>query len=100
MLSSCRVRVNSAKCLIKKIYQEKKHDILILDEIIISLSDGFLKEKEIFDLLEKRPKNLELVLTGCNAAKKMIEKADLVSEIKKIKHPYDLGLKGRKGIEY
>ena len=85
---------------IKKTYQEKKYDVLILDEIIVSLHDGFLKEKEIFNLLKKRPKNLELILTGRNATKKMIEKADLVSEIKKIKHPYDSGLKGRKGIEY
>ncbi len=85
---------------IKKIYQEKKYDILILDEINISLRDGFLKEKEILEVLEKKPENLELILTGRNATKRIIEKADLVSEIKKIKHPYDSGLKGRKGVEY
>jgi len=85
---------------IKKICQEKKYDILILDEINISLREGFLKEKEVLDVLERKPENLELILTGRNATKKMIEKADLVSEIRKIKHPYDSGLKGRKGIEY
>ncbi|MFA5393990.1 MAG: cob(I)yrinic acid a,c-diamide adenosyltransferase [Candidatus Ratteibacteria bacterium] len=85
---------------IKKIYQEKKYDILVLDEINVALCNGFLKEKEILDLMEKRPKNLELVLTGRNATKKIMEKVDLVSEIKKIKHPYDSGVKGRKGIEY
>jgi len=85
---------------IKKIYQEKKYDVLILDEINIALCNGFLKEKEILDLMEKKPKNLELVLTGRNATKKIMEKADLVSEVKKTKHPYDSGVKGRKGIEY
>lgn len=85
---------------IKKIYQEKKYDLLILDEINISLHDGFLQEKEILEVLEKKPENLELILTGRDAAKRIIEKADLVSVIKKTKHPYDSGLKGRKGIEY
>ncbi|MFH2069431.1 MAG: cob(I)yrinic acid a,c-diamide adenosyltransferase [Candidatus Omnitrophota bacterium] len=85
---------------IKKIFQEKKYDILILDEINISVREGFLEENEILGLLEKKPENLELILTGRNATKRMIEKADLVSGIKKIKHPYDSGVKGRKGIEY
>lgn len=77
-----------------------EYDILILDEIIISLRDGFLKEKEILDVLNSKPEKLELILTGRDATKKIIKKADLVSEIKKIKHPYDSGMKGRKGIEY
>lgn len=85
---------------IKKIYQQNKYDILILDEIFISLRDGFLTEKELLEILNLKPKNLELVLTGRGATKRVIEKAALVSEIKKLKHPYDLGIQGRKGIEY
>ncbi len=85
---------------IERIYREKKYDLLILDEINISVREGFLKESEVLDLLERKPENLELVLTGRNATGKIIKKADLVSEIRKIKHLYDLGLKGRKGIEY
>ncbi len=85
---------------IKKIYRQNKYDILILDEIFISLRDGFLTEKELLELLNLKPNNLELVLTGRGATKRIIEKADLVSEIKKLKHPYDSGIKGRKGIEY
>jgi cob(I)alamin adenosyltransferase len=50
--------------------------------------------------MEKKPENVELVLTGRIATEKIIEKADLVSEIKKIKHPYDKGIKSREGIEY
>lgn len=78
---------------IKKVYQENKYDIFILDEINISLRDGFLKEEEILDILKTKPENLELILTGRGATQKIIEQADLVSEITKIKHPYDLGVK-------
>lgn len=85
---------------IKKVFQEDKYDILILDEVLISIRDGFLKEEEILDIMSSKPEDLELVLTGRNATKNIIENADLVSEIKKIKHHYDLGIRGRKGIEY
>jgi len=85
---------------IKKIYEEKKYDVIICDEILISLRDGFLNEEEIIKIMEEKPENIELVLTGRYITKKIIEKADLVSEIKKIKHPYDKGIKSRKGIEF
>jgi len=85
---------------VKKVYEDKEYDILILDEINISLRDGFLKEGEILDILNSKPEKLELILTGRGATEKIIKKADLVSEIKKIKHPYDIGIKGKKGIEY
>jgi len=101
-ISAQEVRKECLKGLefIKKIFQENKYDILILDEILISLRDGFLKEEEVLDILNSKPKNLELVLTGRGATEKIIGKADLVSEIKKIKHPYDRGIQRRKGIEY
>lgn len=85
---------------IKRIYQEKRYDILILDEINISLRDGFLKEEEVLGILDSRPEDLELILTGRGSTEKIIERADLVSEIKNIKHPFDKGIKGREGIEY
>lgn len=85
---------------IKKIYQEKKYDLLILDEVLISLRDGYIKEEEILEILDSKPENLELVLTGRYITKEIIRKADYVSEIKKIKHPFDKGIEGRKGIEY
>ena len=85
---------------IDKVYQQNKYDILILDEILISIRDGFLKEKELLEILGSKPKDLELILTGRGATKKITKKADLVSQIKNIKHPYDLGIKGRRGIEY
>ncbi|MDP8258285.1 MAG: cob(I)yrinic acid a,c-diamide adenosyltransferase [Candidatus Aadella gelida] len=85
---------------IMKIFREKKYDVLILDEINISLCDEFVKEEEVLETLDSKPENMELILTGRSATKKIIEKADLVSEIKNVKHPYALGTEGRKGIEY
>jgi cob(I)alamin adenosyltransferase len=85
---------------IKKIYEEKKYDVIICDEILISLRDGFLEEEEIIKIMEEKPENVELIFTGRYITEKIIEKADLVSEIKKIKHPYDKGIKSRKGIEF
>lgn len=85
---------------IKKIYEENNYDILILDEINISCREGFLKAPEILDIIKSRPGNMELILTGRGASKKILENADLVSEIKNVKHPYKKGIKSRKGIEY
>jgi len=92
------------KCLqaleaIEEIF-EKNYDMVILDEILIALRDRFLKGEEILQLLEKKPQSLEIILTGRGATRKIIEKADLVTEMKKIKHPFHRGVKERKGIEY
>jgi len=85
---------------IKDIFKENKYDVLILDEINISVREGFLKEKEVLALLDSKPARLELILTGRDASANIVKKADLVSEIKKIKHPYDTGEKARQGIEW
>jgi cob(I)alamin adenosyltransferase len=59
-----------------------------------------LKEEEVLEILESKPDDLELILTGRGSPERIIEKADLVSEIKNVKHPYDKGVLRRKGIEY
>ncbi|MEW6095106.1 MAG: cob(I)yrinic acid a,c-diamide adenosyltransferase [bacterium] len=85
---------------IKKLFQENKYDILILDEILISLRDKLITEQELVELLNEKPKNLEVILTGRGATERIFAKADLVSKIENIKHPYNKGIKSRKGIEY
>ena len=85
---------------IKKVYKENNYDMLIVDEINICVRDGFLNEKDVLELMQEKPQNLELVLTGRGATKKMIQKADVVSFIKEVKHPYKKGIPARKGIEY
>jgi cob(I)alamin adenosyltransferase len=84
----------------KELFQDPSWDMLVLDEINIAVRDGFLKEDDVLSLLEAKPEKLELVLTGRGVTEKIIEKADLVSEVREVKHPYSRGIKSRKGIEY
>lgn len=85
---------------IKELFQDPSWDMLVLDEINIAVRDGFLKEEDILSLLETKPENLELVLTGRGVTENIMEKADLVSEVREVKHPYSQGIKSREGVEY
>ncbi len=85
---------------IKELIRDPSWDMLVLDELNIALRDGFLKEEDVLSLLNAKPDKLELVLTGRGVTEKIIEMADLVSEIREVKHPYGRGVKSRKGIEY
>jgi len=77
-----------------------EYDLLILDELNVALDFGLLSLEEVLSLLEEKPPNVELVITGRNAHPEIIKRAHLVTEMKEIKHPYREGLLGRKGIEY
>jgi len=85
---------------IRKVMKEEMFDILILDEIIVSVRDGFMDEQDVLDLMDVKPEGLELVLTGRGATENMIERAGLVSRIEAVKHPYEQGMEARKGIEF
>lgn len=74
-------------------------DVVILDEIFIPLSLGMIVENDINELVSLKPAYLELVLTGRYAPEYIIETADLVTEMKEVKHYYEQGVKSRKGIE-
>ena len=74
-------------------------DVVILDEIFIPLSLGMIVENDINELVSLKPASLELVLTGRYAPEYIIETADLVTEMKEVKHYYEQGVKSRKGIE-
>lgn len=80
--------------------KEKKYHMVILDEINVAVDYGLVKLSDVLLLIKDCPKQIELVLTGRYAAKELIEQADLVSEIKEIKHPYQKGFVSRKGIDY
>lgn len=85
---------------IKGLFEKNVHDLIVLDEMNISLRDGFLEEEEILELLDRKPEGMNVILTGRGATEKLMERGDLVSEIKKIKHPRDTGTEGWKGIDY
>lgn len=74
-------------------------DILILDEINHAIHKEFLTRDEIMHLLDMKPEGMELVLTGRNAPQWLIDRADLVTEMRCIKHPYTRGIGARVGIE-
>ncbi|MCW5211229.1 aminotransferase class I/II-fold pyridoxal phosphate-dependent enzyme [Clostridium perfringens] len=73
---------------VKGLVENRGCDILILDEVMASISGGFIGEDEIVELIEKKPKDMELILTGRNVPEKIMEKADLITEMREIKHYY------------
>lgn len=76
-----------------------QYDIVILDEINVTIWFGLLTVKQVLEFLDQRPESVELILTGRNAPQELIEHADLVSEIKEVKHYYNQGILARDGIE-
>ena len=74
--------------------------LLILDEAISSCNYGTVSEDALADFLAGRPAGLEVVLTGRGPSERLVALADYVTEMKKIKHPYDQGVLARKGIEF
>jgi len=84
----------------QKAIESKKYDLIILDEMNTVNYFGLIKIEDILELIKKVPKKTELVLTGRKASKKLIQLADLVTEMKEIKHYYTKNIKPRKGIEF
>ncbi len=80
--------------------RKRFYDVLILDEIVFCLAEGLADLQDIRRLIECRDPAVEIVLTGRGASPELIELADLVTEMKKVKHPFDAGVRARKGIEY
>lgn len=75
-------------------------DIIILDEINYALHLGVLQLADVMKILQNRPKHLSLILTGNHACEEIIMLADLVTEMKEIKHPYKKGIKAKRGIDF
>lgn len=84
----------------EELIEKGGYDVLILDEVTVALDFNLIPLKRVVDLLDKKSDNLELVLTGRKCPQELIERADLVSAIDEIKHPYQRGLRARKGIEF
>ena len=76
------------------------YDLVVLDEVNVAVGWKLLELDEVVRLINDKPDNVELILTGRRADARIVEMADLVTECSKIKHPYDKGIKARAGIEY
>lgn len=89
-----------ALALAEEVVKSGEYDIVILDEINVALNLKLIKTEKVLELIKNKPKHVELVLTGRYAPNEIIEAADLVTEMKEVKHPYNKGFQARKGIEY
>lgn len=76
------------------------YDLVVLDEINVAVALKLIGLDEVAQLIKDKPPNVELILTGRHADIELVKMADLVTEMLKIKHPYDAGVTARKGIEY
>ena len=79
---------------------KKRPDVLILDEINVVMNVGLIKTSEVVDLIKVIPKNMVLILTGRDAPKAIVKAADVVSEVKKIKHMFDYGIFAKKAEQF
>ena len=95
-----QTEVNTAYDFAMEVVKNDKCDVFILDEIMGVLSNKLLSEEQVMELIDKKPINMELILTGRNAPKSIMEKADLVTNMKKVKHYIDKGIYAREGIEF
>lgn len=84
----------------KEVVKARKHDLLVLDEINVALDYKLIELNDVMDLIRSKPANLEIVLTGRYAPAQIIEAADLVTEMKEVKHYYKAGIASRKGIDW
>jgi cob(I)alamin adenosyltransferase len=80
--------------------RNRRFDLVVLDEILQAVRCGVLSAGRVLSLLEDKPDEVEVVLTGRNAPNELIQKADLVSDIREVKHPYAAGTPARRGIEF
>ncbi len=85
---------------LKEMLERDHYDLLIMDEILISVRDNYLDESILLDFIDHKPISTELILTGRGATEAVMQRADYITFCKKIKHPYDQGVSSRKGIEF
>lgn len=96
-------KIEAQKALKKaeELMTSKKFNFLILDEINCAVYFNLLKEQDVHELLDKKPRNCEIILTGRCCTESLIKRADLVTEMKEIKHPWkECQMNAREGTEY
>ena len=84
----------------REIVNGGEYDMVILDEINVALDFKLLPIDEVMELIRNRPVHVEMVLTGRNAPAQIMEEADLITEMREVKHFYQQGVEARKGIEF
>ncbi len=99
-IAGIQEEVNKALNTLTTLFSTIHFDLLILDEIFISVRDNYLDENILIDFIENKPPKTELVLTGRGATEKTMALADYITNMECVKHPYYSNIPSRKGIEY
>jgi cob(I)alamin adenosyltransferase len=84
---------------VKEIISSGKYDVVVLDEANIAVKYKLFSEQDLLDIIDAKSENIELVITGRDAAPKIMDKADLVTQMKAVKHYFQNGVEARVGIE-
>ncbi|MFC1872501.1 cob(I)yrinic acid a,c-diamide adenosyltransferase [Chloroflexota bacterium] len=84
----------------RKAVSSGDYDIVVLEEVNVAIAMDMIKLEDILEIIKNKPAQTELILTGRYAKTELLEVADLVTEMVKVKHPYDAGVKARRGIEF
>ncbi len=95
-----KIEAKKALDTAKKAMLSNNYDVIILDEINVAVTWKLIDLNEVINLIQEKPEKVELILTGRYADEKLIAAADLVTNMTKIKHPYDEGILSREGIDY
>ncbi len=99
-LDKDREKAKAAWEFAKKTITENRHRMIILDEITYLLKYKMIEEQDVIDTLSGRPLGQHIIITGRGASDSLIELADLVTEMKAVKHPYSQGVRAQKGFEF
>ncbi|MBI3008226.1 MAG: cob(I)yrinic acid a,c-diamide adenosyltransferase [Candidatus Omnitrophica bacterium] len=99
-IQSLKSSISSALKEVGKVLSSGRYDLVILDEVVNAVSEKYLDVQALVGLIDSRPEEVEMVLTGRNAPEEIIRMADYVTEMRDVKHPYKRGIKARKGIEW
>lgn len=99
-LAEHRAAAQKALAEARKAVSAPEHDLIILDEVNYAVHYGLVELEDVLEIIKSKPPGLHLVLTGRHVADEVVELADLVTEMRVIKHPFEAGIPAQKGIEY
>lgn len=98
--SAVKQQCRKALDCFEKVSRGNKYQLIVIEEFNIALREGYLKVKDLLKALDKIDSNTNVIITGRGAPKELIERADLVTEMREIKHPFNKGIPAQKGIEF